>query len=212
MIDTATVCLLGSAGNMGKRYAAILDHLGAVWEGYDKDDEHGWQNSLLDFTHFIVATSADSHAEVLNNIREHPKYGDTPILCEKPLGYGKYELGENEPTYMVNNYAFIYSDDGTFAGKTEYNYYNSGKDQQHWDCIQIICLDRSGQILLSNASPIWFCQINGIILKRELVDFSYVAMVKAFLDDETDKLWGPPVIEYAHQRVRDYEANYLCKG
>ena len=200
------VCVIGAKGNMGRRYMAILDHLGVEAVGVD-DGDHVISSGI---THYIIATPTYTHTGVL----EHLEAGWTncPILCEKPVS--KYPAALNRVLrmaigrriYMVNQYAYYSDQLPQKSGITCYDYYNSGKDGILWDCIQIIHLARGEITTLTNKSPVWRCVINGTELNREAIDLCYVKMIRDFISDgrEYGRLWGWDDIKASHEKVLRY--------
>jgi hypothetical protein len=217
------VCVIGAKGNMGRRYMAILAHLGveAVGVDVDDDDEPG---QLKGITHYIVAVPTYRHVWVLRQLTSFYRPQNTDaghrILCEKPVTKDRAELEYLErrvkrghKIYMVNQYAYYSDQLPQKSGITCYDYYNSGKDGTHWDCIQLIHLARGEITTLTNKSPVWRCVINGTELNREAIDLCYVKMIRDFISDgrEYGRLWGWDDIKASHEKVfRYYEDS--CRG
>jgi hypothetical protein len=110
--------------------------------------------------------------------------------------------------FMVNQYAYYSHQIYEGVGKTSYDYYNSGGDGIFWDCIQLIYLAKE-TICLSNNTPIWFAQINGVELDRETIDLCYVKMIHDFYEDGKiyGQRWGRSEIIEAHNKVLEYGKN-----
>ncbi len=192
--------IAGSKGNMGRRYAAILKHLGVSYLGIDKGDR-----LPKGFDSIIIATPTENH---LQDILVSMQLGK-PILCEKPFSKNVGEVlrlceravDTDYPLSMINQYAYLPDGPG---GLTEYNNWNHGKDSLPWDCINIIG-QAEGEVLLGEDSPIWRCVLNG----REQVlcdmDYAYIAMMQSWLSGETSNI---PYIRHAHQKVQEY----ICKS
>lgn len=208
------VCILGSSGNMGRRYAAICSMFNIPWYPCDPASRtgDGWMSD--EWTHFIIASPTEKHLGDLLKIRTYQKTKRRPVLCEKPILMAD-NLGalaalqavvEMHPeTYMVNNYAFVdYYDLNPGNTHTLYDFYQSGPHGPSWDCIQLIYLAQAG-IALQNVSPVWFAQINGRVVNRSSIDTSYCDMVRAFVNDRDEQLWGPEKIVEAHRKVLTYE-------
>jgi hypothetical protein len=212
---TIKVGIIGSEGNMGRRYAAICKHLGFDSVGYDpmlKDSV--WDGFFTDrsLSHIIITSPTDQHLTNLMMLRLGV-HKHTPILCEKPIAKASDEYNKelmtnlvclSERTFMVNNYSFtdLIPD---HEGVTSYDYCCSGRDGLNWDCIQLIYLAR-GEWHLRNESPVWQCQINGQWVHRSSVDFSYIRMMKTFLVPfPGPNLWGPEAILSAHKKVAAFE-------
>ena len=186
------VGVAGCNGNMGRRYVAILKHLGIEYHGWDYADymphELQFNSKLDDCTHFIIATPSINHIE---NIRYLASF-DRPILCEKPIALEKKDLLELEVIYekhrelkllMVNNYYYAYRHSGgknRFHETTSYDYYNTGGDGLALDCIQLLRY-ANGRIIIKNTSPRWQCEINGVKIERASIDDSYIAMINDFI-------------------------------
>lgn len=196
------ILIVGHLGNMGRRYAAILDYLGIKWDGIDIENKHHvYINSEL--KGIIIATSTFSHVD---NILDYSDY-NVPILCEKPITLNPYELNEIKdlkiPLRMVNQYKYCIEDHND-SGNTRYNYYNSGKDGLAWDCINIISLAKSG-IDLKNNSPFWIGSINGKHIDKSYLDISYIDMIRDWLETAHEtKEEDMKYILHAHKKVHEY--------
>ncbi len=205
------VCILGSSGNMGRRYASICDFLDIAWHPCDpaSDTQDAWMQAQ--FTHFIIATPTEHHLGDILKIRSYAETKTKPVLCEKPvlicpdqtpLGALSAVVEMNPETYMVNNYRFVdfYDDIETGNDHTMYAYYNSGPHGILWDCIQLVYLAKS-TFIGNTQSPRWFAQINGRVVSRASIDASYIEMLKAFVYGQDEYLWGPKHIVEAHRKV-----------
>ena len=207
------VLLVGHRGNMGRRYAAILDCLGVNWIGTENLAED-YPNSIsvhdrfLDtiFSHIIVATPTDTHTSILRYLHTFPG----PVLCEKPITKDvNYEMVlpyYPNNLFMVNNYNFIefHNDQQNDYNITWYDFYNSGKDGLAWDCLQLIVLDNGGMLQFKNESPVWSAGIDGLKIVRDSIDRSYVKMIDAFISNRDHQLWDArdPKIIHAHEMAR----------
>ena len=212
------VCVVGGKGNMGRRYLAILDHLGVESVSVDRGDRIPEK-----ITHYIVATPTSLHGHTLGRI---PRNEDNPvpILCEKPIMvtnnmaalHGIEFLRKNgRKIYMVNQYAYYFDKMPQKSGITCYDYYNSGGDGVAWDCIQIIHLARGEITTLANKSPVWRCVINGIELRRDMIDLCYIKMIRDFISDglEYGRLWGWDDIKASHEKVIRINSDFdRCSG
>ena len=69
----------------------------------------------------------------------------------------------------------------------EYDYYNTGNDGLHWDCIQLHYLAK--KLTLNNQSPVFKCKINGRAVTQDEIGESYVRMVERFENGDVDMLW-----------------------
>jgi len=194
------IALIGANGNMGRRYAAVMKFLEIPFRCFDVND---WKNaaSIKDIHSVIIASSTISHFE---NIMFFSML-KIPILCEKPITKSKKELDEildESPNLrMVNQYEYLRNGFLNYSDyyKSHYDYWNSGKDGQEWDCINIIGLSKSPP-KLDNDSPYWNCQINGNILNIQDMDFAYINMIKRWWRNPEPNL---DYIKEAHKRVHE---------
>jgi hypothetical protein len=183
--------IVGSRGNMGKRYAAGFRYLGIEPLGIDVGDP------IPDgFDSVVIATPTSNH---LPQIVRFGKMG-VPILCEKPFSTNLDEAIEicdyadehKVDLRMVNQYAML-----TFpraAGETLYDYFRTGQDGLAWDCINIIGLAKE-KVTLKNKSPLWRCEINGQRIPFAEMDFAYVQMLSQW----TSGKYAAGSIEYARE-------------
>lgn len=192
--------IVGSKGNMARRYATILRHLGVEHQGVDLGDT--WPE-LPSFDSVLICTPTDRHVE---DIYRAAKYS-VPILCEKPLtkdldlALEVCDFAERTglALRMVNQYAHLRGN-GTGSGPTVYDYWNHGKDGLAWDCISVVALAQ-GPVHLGEESPVWFCQINGAQHYVSEMDYAYVDMLKSWLGGE---IYGTHYIREAHKKVAAY--------
>lgn len=191
------VCVVGCLGNMGRRYASVLDYLEIDSCGIDVGDP------IPKAENYIIATPTSTHVNVIATIKEnHP---DAWVLCEKPVSKSLEEIKSLEKydnVYMVNNYFFV-ANQARMRGLTVYDYYNSGADGLPWDCIQLIHLAK-GEINLQNISPVWECLINHEKISKDDIDASYVDMIRAFVWHQDELLWGQRDIQRSHEKVIAY--------
>ena len=193
---------------MGRRYSAILRHLGHTVDAVDIGDaiRVGWD-------HAIVATPTETHSEVLTQLACQPPTKRRSVLMEKPLAKS---IGDTErmflaaeetdiDLYCVNQYghlpeaqSFIFRKDMA----SSYDYYNSGKDGLVWDCFQIFAL-ASDTVTLKNDSPWWKCTINGERLSSANMDIAYVRMVEDFLGLKR-RVWGREIVLKTTARILEY--------
>jgi hypothetical protein len=190
--------LIGSKGNMGKRYSVIMDYIGIKYKSFDIDNIHTLPNCVDDIESFIVATPTETHYQILMDIKKY----NLPILCEKAITKDSNELSTllmmDAKLAMVNQYEFLVHDYplNRFA-ESHYNYFKSGSDGLVWDCINIIGLAINPP-LLANNSPVWECMINGKILNIADMDFAYISMIEAWKNAPWD---GKEYIYNAHKKV-----------
>lgn len=179
------IYLIGSKGNMGRRYASILNYLDRRFVGIDVHNMKEMNEAMKNFppSHLIIATPTEKHIDALLYYDHY----DAKILCEKPIIKRKEDLSllleVKSKFYMVNNYEYIpsISDNGTM--ETSYNFFNSGKDGLIFDCSQIIRLAKKG-FTLKRHSPIWEVRINGEKLAVDGINESYILMITDFLNDQ----------------------------
>ena len=165
---------------MGKRYQAILRHLGKDFVGIDKGDEL----PEIPYSGYIIATPTDTHAGFLAELVKYKK----PILCEKPISKNMDEVGqlmrlyheEKCPLKMMLQYDYVAEFVGN--GLSLYNYFRHGNDGLVWDCMQIVGAAK-GEIALYDDSPIWKCSINGRDLNSAQMDYAYVRYVQDWFKD-----------------------------
>lgn len=200
------VFIWGNKGNMGRRYAAILNYLGHeavgtdVVEGWDK----WYSQTPSSYDAVIIATSTDTHSRIIRAIANDTK---AKILCEKPISTDikivrsllTHVSALNTQLSMVSQYDYLIPMKG--KGETSYDFYQSGADGLAWDCINIIKHAR-GKISLKNESPIWKCWLNGVMLDIGRMNYAYVEMIE-------DWLIKPYVPQYrqilsAHKKVLDF--------
>lgn len=206
------IYIAGANGGMGRRYKAILRHLGhEVW-GFDLPDfsEH---HELAEQVRFeaessdaaIIATPTETHLDMIDFFRLR----DRPMLCEKPISKDLALLEKKLAMFsrkgaklqMVSQYDYLLED--IDEGPTYYNYFKTGNDGLFWDCINVV-KHAKGKITLKNDSPIWQCWINGQKLNLGHMDQAYIEMVKDWLANlnrtDFDGIWA------AHKKVHDLEA------
>jgi hypothetical protein len=201
------VLIVGSKGNMGKRYEAVCKLLGITTIGQDLKEP---QPDMTGVDGIIVATPTTSHTKDIINYSRF----DLPYLVEKPLTKLPIELdnflmvvqrlGLN--LQMVNQYQELVKPGA--VGDTRYNYFKTGNDGLAWDCINIIGL-ANDSVTLNNDSPIWECVINGQKLSLSDMDRAYISMVEKWTNNPTPNL---DYIRSAHDKVFKYirKANKRC--
>lgn len=197
------VVVLGCDGNMGQRYSAILNYLGFEAVGFDRYDKlNKVRDALKGAIGTIVATPTGTHYNVLRDLIPLRR----PILCEKPVTMHRLHLAAvkewlsltDTPLQMVTQYRELVPEDA--GGSSHYNYFKHGQDGLHWDCIQIIGLSNAPPEI-SETSPVWDCQINGVKLNLSDMDLAYVTHVKNWiLNPEQDF----SEIEMMHNKVHEY--------
>jgi hypothetical protein len=204
------VYIAGAKGNMGRRYSAILRHLGHEVSGFDLPHFQGFGDDMAadiaseaeQSDAVIIATPTDTHARLLTFFRQCER----PILCEKPISKNMKEVErllvqlQRSDFQMVSQYDYLIDD--VDEGPTVYDYFRSGTDGIYWDCINVI-KHAKGYVRVANDSPVWKCQINGQKLNLGLMDQAYVEMIRDWLANprrtDVDGIWK------AHKKVHDLE-------
>lgn len=210
------VIVMGALGNMGRRYQAILRHLGHIPLIIDINEETKSLKTLVDRwiddiskTRFaIIATPTLAHTESLETLLSHSNKG-MHILCEKPLATDPaivkhmFDMAENHGSslYCVNQYAFLQESRFFFMsrGVSTYNYFNHGKDGLHWDCFQLHAL-ASDQLVLGDTSPTWRCSINSVPISIAGMDQAYVDMLRNFLGPRL-KMWQRSLVTETSEKI-----------
>lgn len=195
--------LIGSEGSMGKRYQAILKHLGKEFYAFDRDD------SLFDILksaesslNAIIATPTSTHIDYLLLLEKF----NIPVLCEKPLAMNRDDLTEIKHLVqrgmnltMMMQYQMLDNKDSN--GLTYYNYFRHGSDSLSWDCIQLIGLAR-GEIEIKDTSPVWQCILNGTELSLGDMDRAYVDYLESWYKNPGQDIHSLLTI---HEKVQKYE-------
>lgn len=200
------VLLIGHMGNMGKRYAAILNHLNVPWIGHDLKSKNPFYSVLKECTHFIIATPTDSHIRVINDLLTYEP--GTPILCEKPISKNIKDVKKvlkrvaelKTPFDVVMQYKHLpaaYLDDSY----SYYDYFKHGNDGLAWDCYQIIALSKTKPVI-KEESPIWRCQINGCAHFLGDMDNAYISFIKNWLENPHGNI---KEIYKHHLKVNNYD-------
>jgi len=202
------VIVLGGLGNMGRRYCAILRHIGANPIPLDVKDESilRLEKEADGASGIIIATPTSQHvADILDFIGL-----GLPILVEKPISKLMSRVEHccstaqknNVKLEMVNQYKGMV--DANDSGLTCYNYWNHGRDGLVWDCISVVALAK-GNIELAETSPIWTCIVNGFRLDQAKMDYAYVGMIMRWL---AEPKFDPEYIISAHEKVHEYVRNH----
>jgi hypothetical protein len=200
------VLLVGAKGAMGRRYSAILRHLGHVPMGVDLP----WPEAVPEWDHAIVATPTDTHWEACCQLTDSVKSTDRrrSVLVEKPVATNLNELrairmeleSSGMALHCVNQYQYLPEvRNETHEGPSWYRFYNHGKDGLHWDCFQIYAL-AGGGVELAEHSPWWDCGINGQRINLTHMDWAYIDMIEDWLGPQKH-VWGWDVIERTTRRI-----------
>lgn len=201
------ILVLGARGNMGRRYCAILRHLGQ--EVVEADIGDRWTD--LEFDKAIVATPTPGHAYDCLQLAMRKK----SFLCEKPLSTNPREI-EDLILYceangvdgrMVCNWKFAGMPAGCswLPGFHEVNYSNwrTGSDGTAWDCIQLIYLAKGGGIKIEVGAPCFRASIDYWHITLENIEQSYIKMVDYWLN-KPSALWSLEDAKKATQKVLRY--------
>ena len=194
-----SILVVGSRGNMGKRYCSILGNLGVKFHGVDIWPHCDLEYPMDEVTGIIIATPTADH-EV--NIRSYSHW-EVPILCEKPFSKNLVEvekmIGTKAKVRMINQYEYFTLKQNS-KGTSYYDYFKTGTDSLAWDCINIIGLAEEMPVL-KNISPIWSCWINGNEIDLRLMDHAYVWNVESWLEGYVE---NSGYIMSAHEKVVKY--------
>ena len=198
------VLLVGSEGNMGKRYKAILDYLRIPFSCFDVKLFGTIEEAAEGCDRAIIATPTAHHATSIYQVLK--VLPAKPILCEKPIDKDisvlKMILSDcavnGSDLRMVFQYRKVYKDDG-MIGPSHYDFFKHGDDSLLWDCIQIVGLAR-GTVKLSESSPVWSCAINGQMLKQNMMDWAYVEYISDWLKSPMLCV-GPSEILEIHEKI-----------
>lgn len=185
--------LVGGLGNIGRRYQAILKHIGEPYEVFDSALDT--EPDIKVFDRWIIASPTDTHTEWCGRAIAFRK----PFLVEKPLSKNAdecYIIADAAKRAgvigcVVCNYKYAIAEHINLAKKAQsltYDYYNHGKDTLEWDCCQIIYLDEKAELLTQ--SPIWTLKVNDKRIPYSDVESSYIDMVADFVEGDYDNLWS----------------------
>jgi hypothetical protein len=205
------ILLIGSKGNMGRRYAACLSYLGVDFQGIDVGEK-----SWSDYDRVIIASPTETHLELMEKYRSM----GVPYLVEKPIRKGLFILPKKyQPSderivcnwHFAINHVLADNRDIMVKGETriEYDCYNTGKDGTAWDCIQLIHLAGPKNITIKTESPVMTCRVyternpKGYLITSRDIEESYVAMISAWIQSP-EMLWGMDEALRAHEEVIEY--------
>ena len=201
------ILLVGSRGNIGGRYAAILRYLKIDFVGVDVGDK--WPDPST-YDKAIVATPTSTHYKICLRLAKLKK----TFLCEKPLSKNPEEIQHlidiGADGYMVNNWCHVTEKIiKPNSAKVYYDCWNTGKDGLLWDCIQLVYIARGNNFKINNQHPIFWATIdlragsNRIGLEK--IAHSYCYMIDCFIEEKTDKLWSLKDALAATKKVLKYE-------
>lgn len=203
------VHIVGVLGNMGKRYWSCLKYLQTLKPEILLTGSDISEPIPVDKTHYIICTPTEDHSQTIQYLLYETK-GE--VLCEKPITKVQEEIDELNYLHeaklkrlrMVNQYRYIYKEAIQTLKGSGYNYFNSGKDGIAWDCINIMGLDNTGDVTLSNGSPIWQMWLNGHRINRTDVDQAYIKMLWEWLSGRSEDNWE--YIVKSHAKVHEWQS------
>lgn len=201
-----SILIIGSEGSQGKRYQAILSHLGKDFIRVDASLPGSALNPSLEenIEGIIIATPTESHVSVIKSYLRLKK----PMLVEKPICKKIDDLSEvlelSKASDIKLSMMFQYKKLGPSDArqKSYYDYFRHGDDGLIWDCFQIIALSKA-EVFLKESSPIWNCTINGRKLNSGDMDKAYIDEVKEWLSGK-EKETAKEIMD-AHQKVATFE-------
>jgi hypothetical protein len=179
------VAVIGGKGNMGRRYAKILERYCDCDVLVVDTDTHETTADMQSCDGIIISVPTEVH---VRTIYKNLMYGK-PILCEKPITKNILKLQtllsiEGLDLSMINQYEFL--DDKTSEGHTSYNYFKTGNDSLLWDCINIMGVARSSYDI-RNDSLIWTCRLNGKQISLSDMDLAYIDNIKGWVNGWRNK-------------------------
>jgi hypothetical protein len=177
------VAVIGANGNMGRRYAMILEQF-TDCEVVKIDINNHFHVDHTDCDGYIIATPTENHImDILHYVQWRK-----PILCEKPISKSILKLRSlmslpDLDLSMINQYHFL---DSAGEGHTSYNYFKTGSDSLYWDCINIIGTARS-TYQIENDSLVWKCSLNGGIVDISEMDMAYINNIQLWVNGWRNK-------------------------
>jgi hypothetical protein len=188
------VAVIGASGNMGKRYALILEKYCHCEVVRIDIDTHSKIDDLVSCDGIIIATPTENHIDDILHYAQWKK----PILCEKPISKSILKLRcllavPDLDLSMINQYHFL---DSNGEGQTIYNYFKTGSDSLYWDCINIIGTARS-IYEIKNDSLVWKCYLNGRGIGISEMDSAYIDNIVCWVNGWRNKDYILPT----HQKV-----------
>lgn len=220
------ILLVGSLGNMGRRYAKILDWINEPYYGIDIKESPWDYNIISKCDRAIIATPTENHFEWCKSLK-------IPWLCEKPISKDIRQVEEiadhckktGVKGNMVCNWLFAANTallrakfppnhgvggwrggygDVALMGDMDihYDHWHTGRDGLAWDCIQLIHMANLDKLVLLNNSPVLDCSINGHMIDMDLIAESYLIMISQWLFG--DGLWDMEDALTATNKVYEY--------
>lgn len=183
------ILIIGGYGNMGRRYATILKHIGEEFKIFDDpSNDNNHEIGGIAFDRAIICTPTRHHFDYCKKLLDM----DKPFLCEKPLTFDRQEAEAlmQHPNVMrghvVNNWTYALGEEK--FDKLVYNYYHTGNDGLIWDVCQLVLLADRNKAKLSvfRKSPIFMAVAYNAKTKMyttvtlEDIHQSYVTMLKNF--------------------------------
>lgn len=197
------IALIGGDGSIGRRYQAVLNFLQQPYRVIEKGDA---KEGLDGCQKALICTPTEEHM----NWAWECCYRKIPFLCEKPFGKSTTSARtlkeRGAEGYVVNNWAFVARNfDNQLPTSLSYNFYNTGKDGLIWDVSQLILLaDQAGCVLeVRTDSYCWEVEWSGARVPYAFIEQSYLHMLRAFLQGETQSLWN---LEKAYRMTEVCEA------
>ena len=201
------ILIIGSKGNMGRRYVAICKYLGHEVVECDLHNDAAIMDNPPKVDRCIIATPLYWHTNwcswcVLNKI---------PFLCEKPISkiienikaLNKICDDNRVDGRMVCNWMFLACPERLIIGKENiyFDYYNTGKDG-FWDLIQPVYIAK--EFIFNNESPIYKCSINENHYSQLHFDKSYLIMIHDWIA-ESKYIWSLGDAIKAHEKLMEWK-------
>lgn len=201
------IAIIGSSGNIGSRYAAILKYLEhEVLEIEYNTPKEAIVEILNIAEKAIVCTQTPYH---IRWCRRLVKY-KIPFLCEKPVSTNLQSVKNLNSACrkirldarMVSNWKFVLGDMRADSHNVYYNFYNTGKDGTEWDLIQLLYL--ANTIEFHTDSIEFSATIDGNHVSLDDIARSYILMLKAWIT-QPELLWNLDDAEAATEKVLDWK-------
>ena len=205
------VLIVGGLGNMGRRYAAILNAMNIDFNIYDSRVPRRLEDVAVGCDRAIIATPTDTHFDSLIEVIDMI---NGPILCEKPVCKDIDQLktilriAEEKQRHirMVMQYKYVFRN--PIPGRdSHYDFYHHGNDGLYWDCMQIIGL-ATGKIVLKEDSHTWKCSLNGEFpsMNENTMNLAYFGNIFDWIN-HPELCVGPEEILSIHEKVLKYAAD-----
>jgi len=201
------ITIIGSAGNIGSRYAAILKHLKHEVLDIEYNTPKELITEILDVAEkAIVCTQTQYHIRWCRRLIKH----QIPFLCEKPISTNLQSVKNLNgacrkirlDARMVCNWKFVLGDMRADGHNVYYDYYNTGKDGTEWDLIQLFHLANTMEF---HTKSIEFnATIDGNYISLDDIANSYILMLKAWVS-QPELLWNLDDAEMATEKVLDWK-------